>query len=180
VAAPCAANDRPSADDPLTSVTFTSAPLKRAERIAGPLAATLYASATTKETEWVVEVEDVSPDGTSTPLTEGALLGSLRAVDPAKSWPGPGGTYLLPYHPYTQGSARAVVPASTTRYDIEIFPTFATIPAGHSVRVTVSTADFPHLSPTIPEASGLAGGVYTLDHTAQLPSWVELAVQPGV
>lgn len=180
VTAPCASNDRPSSDDPLTSVSFTSAPLLRPERIAGPLAATLYASATTKETEWVVEVEDVAPDGTSTPLTEGALLGSLRAVDPARSWPAPGGGYLLPYHPYTEQSAEPVVPGSTTRYDIEIFPTFATIPAGHSIRVTVSTADSPHLSPTIPEAANLAGGVYTLDHTPQYPSYVDLAVQPGM
>ncbi|HET6964454.1 MAG TPA: CocE/NonD family hydrolase [Acidimicrobiales bacterium] len=179
VTAPCAANDRPSADNPLSSVTFTSAPLQRPERIAGPLAATLYASATTKDTEWAVEVEDVAPDGTSTPLTEGALLGSLRAVDPASSWPAPGGGFLLPYHPYTEDSARPVTPGSTTRYDIEIFPTFATIKAGHSIRVTVSTADSPHLSPTIPEAANLAGGVYTLDHTAQNPSWVDLAVQPG-
>lgn len=45
--------------------------------------------------------------------------------------------------------------------------------------MTVSTADSPHLSPTIPEASNLAGGIYTLDHTSQFLSWLDLEVQPG-
>jgi hypothetical protein len=53
-----------------------------------------------------VELEDVAPGGTSTPLTEGALLGSLRQVDQARSWTAPGGGYLLPYHPYTHTSAQ--------------------------------------------------------------------------
>lgn len=180
VSAPCAADDRPSTQDPVTSVSYTSAPLTHPERIAGPLAATLFASATSAETEWVVEVEDVAPDGTATPLTEGALLGSLRAVNPRLSWAAPGSAYLLPYHPYTQASAQPVVPGASTRYDIEIFPTFATIAAGHSIRVTISTSDSPHLTPTVPEAEALAGGVYTLERTPTQPSWLELPVQPGV
>jgi putative CocE/NonD family hydrolase len=179
VTAPCASNDEPSSDNPATSATYTSAPLTHPERIAGPMSATLYATATTAETEWVVEVEDVAPDGTATPLTEGALLGSLRAVDPGRSWMTADGGYLIPYHPYTQSSAQAVVPGRITRYDVEIFPTFATIPAGHSIRVTVSTADSPHLSPTTPEGANLAGGLYSLLRTPTAPSFLELAVQQG-
>ena len=36
----------------------------------------------TTETVWVAHLDDVSPDGVSRPLTQGALLGSLRALDP--------------------------------------------------------------------------------------------------
>lgn len=180
VSAPCASNDEPSAQNPASSISYTTAPLTHPERIAGPLAATLYAAATSAETEWVVEVEDVAPGGAATPLTEGALLGSLRAVNVARSWRAPGGGYLLPYHPYTQASATPVVPGKVTRYDIEIFPTFATIPAGHSIRMTVSTADTPHLSPTAPELANLLGGVYTLERTPAAPSYLTLDVQPGV
>ncbi|HWE54921.1 MAG TPA: CocE/NonD family hydrolase [Acidimicrobiales bacterium] len=179
ITAPCAASQTPATGAPLTSTSFTSAPLTKPERIAGPLSATLFASATSKDTEWVVEVEDVAPDGTTTPLTEGALLGSLRAVDQGSSWTAPGGSYLLPYHPYTETSAQPVVPGQTTRYDVEIFPTFATIAAGHSIRVTISTADSPHLTAAAPALANLAGGVYTLDHTPGAPSYLELAVQPG-
>ena len=41
-----------------------------------------------------------------------------------------------------------------------MFPTYATIAKGHSIRVTLSTADTPHLLPTLPELANLAGGVY--------------------
>ena len=149
------------------------------QRLAGPIGATLYASATTTDTEWVVEVEDVAPDGTSRPLTEGALLGSLRAVDASRSWAGPGGTYLLPYHPYTQESATPVVPGQVTRYDVEVFPTYATLAPGHSLRVTVSTADTPHLTPSAAVAPHLAGGVYTVQHTPAAPSSISVALQPA-
>jgi predicted acyl esterase len=126
----------------------------------------------------VVEVEDVAPDGSAVPLTEGALLGSLRAVDTARSWTTPDGGYLLPDHPYTEASATPVTPGQVTRYDVEIFPTYATIAAGHSIRVTISTADSPHLSATAPTLANLVGGVYTLLRSPAAASFVELDLQP--
>ena len=48
----------------------------------------------------MAELEDVTPSGASYPLTEGALLGSLRAVNQSRSWTADGMT-VLPYHPYT-------------------------------------------------------------------------------
>jgi putative CocE/NonD family hydrolase len=176
--APCAEDDRAS-QTPGTSTSYTTAPFRSAQRLAGPISATLYATATTTDTEWVVEVEDVAPDGTSRPLTEGALLGSLRAVDAGRSWTTPDGGYLLPYHPYTQESATPVVPGQVTRYDVEVFPTFATLAAGHSLRVTVSTADSPHLAPTAAVLPNLTGGVYQLQRTAAAPSSIEVPLQPA-
>jgi hypothetical protein len=177
VTAPCAGNDAPSSDNPATSVSFTTVPLKHPHRLAGPMSASLFASATSTDTQWVVEVEDVAPSGAATPLTEGALLGSLRAVDRARSWTTHDGGYLIPYHPYTQESSRAVTPGQVTRYDVEIFPTFATIAAGHALRVTISTADSPHLSPTAPAAANLAGGIYTLQRTPAAASYLEVNLQ---
>jgi predicted acyl esterase len=137
----------------------------------------VYASATTKDTQWVAEIEDVAPDGTAYPLTEGALLGSLRAVDRARSWTGPHGSYLLPYHPYTRASAKPVVPGKVTRYDIEIFPTFATIARGNCLRITLSTSDAPHLLPNLPQTSRLTGGVYTVHRGGAAASYLEVPLQ---
>jgi putative CocE/NonD family hydrolase len=178
LSAPCAEDDR-AGQAPGTSTSYTTAPMTRPQRLAGPISATLYATATSTDTEWVVEVEDVAPDGTSRPLTEGALLGSLRAVDQDRSWTAPGGTYLLPYHPYTQESATPVVPGQVTRYDVEVFPTYATLAAGHSLRVTVSTADVPHLSPSAAVLPHLAGGVYRVQRTPAAPSSIEVPLQPA-
>ncbi|KAA9155388.1 CocE/NonD family hydrolase [Amycolatopsis acidicola] len=169
---PCLDDDRAAQTGP-TALTYTTEPMSGATTLAGPISATLYASATTTQTEWVVNVEDVAPDGTSKPLTEGALLGSARAVDSSRSWTVDGKT-VLPYHPYTAEAEKPVVPGAVTKYDVEVFPTYATIAAGHRVRVTVNTNDFPHLLPTPPQLLSLLGGGYQVQHTAAHPSSVTL------
>jgi putative CocE/NonD family hydrolase len=171
-AVPCLDDDRPAQVGP-AALTYTSAPMAAPVTIAGPIAATVYATANTTETQWVVNVEDVGPSGVSTPLTEGALLGSFRALDRARSW-AIGDRLILPYHAYTRASARAVLPGAVTRYDIEVFPTFATIAAGHRIRVTISTSDFPHLIPTPPQLLQLVGGHYRVQRTATAPSSVTI------
>jgi putative CocE/NonD family hydrolase len=168
VLAPCVTNDAPATLLP-SERTYTTAPLTTAETIAGPMTATVYMSANTTDTELVAEIDDVTPDGTSFPLTEGALDGSLRAVDPGRSWI-VDGSELLPYHPYTQASAQAVIPGQVTEYQVEIFPTLATIAAGNRIRLTLSTADTPHLVPIPQDLANMVGGVYTVEHSAAAPS----------
>ncbi len=170
--APCADDDSPWHVGPWT-VSYTSAPFTRPEAVAGPIAATIYAASTTPQTELVAELEEVTPSGASYPLTEGALLGSLRAVDTSRSWTA-GGMTVLPFHPYTRSSARPVVPGAVTEYQIQIFPTLATVPAGDSLRLTLSTADTPHLTPLPAELLQLAGGLYTIGRSAAAPSSLEV------
>jgi putative CocE/NonD family hydrolase len=176
--APCADNDSTTGIGP-NSLRYTTAPFATAKRVAGPLAATVYAKATTTETQFVAEVEDVAPDGSSRPLTEGALLGSLRQVDGSRSWKGADGNYVLPYHPYTQASSSPVTPGALTRYDLEIFPTFATIAPGHSLRVTLSTSDAPHLLPNLPQTQQLLGGVYAVSRGGNEASALEVPLEPS-
>jgi uncharacterized protein len=170
--APCVNDDQLSQAGPW-AISYTSSPLPRPETVAGPITATVYASSTTPETELVVELEDVTPSGASYPLTEGALLGSLRAVDQNRSWTAHGMT-VLPYHPYTQASARPVVPGAMTKYQIEIFPTLATIATGNRLRLTLSTSDTPHLTPLPEELPKLAAGIYTIARSATAPSSLTL------
>ena len=169
---PCVNDDQVSQAGPW-AITYTSAPLAHAETVAGPINATVYASSTTPETELVAELEDVTPSGASYPLSEGALLGSLRAVNTARSWTA-GGMTVLPYHPYTQTSAQPVTPGAVTEYQIQIFPTLATIAAGNRLRLTLSTTDTPHLTPLPKQLPALAGGVYTISRTASAPSSLTL------
>jgi hypothetical protein len=114
-------------------------------------------------------VEEVTPSGASYPLTQGALLGSLRKVDRARSWRSHGVT-VLPYHPYTKASAHAVKPGALTHYRVEVFPTLATIAKGDRLRVTLSTSDVPHLTPLPAQLPQLAGGVYTVARSHRAPS----------
>lgn len=170
--APCADDNQQAQGGPWT-ISYTSSPFTRPEAVAGPITATVYASSTTSEAELVAQLDDVTPSGASYPLTEGALLGSLRAVDRQRSWQA-GGMTLMPYHPYTRASARPVTPGRVTEYQIEIFPTLATIARGDRLRLTLSTSDSPHLTPLPEQLSNLAGGVYTIERSSTAPSALTL------
>jgi uncharacterized protein len=124
-------------------------------------------------------VEEVTPDGGSYPLTEGALLGSLRAVDPSRSWSADG-TTILPYHPYTQESAEPVVPGAIEKYQIQVFPTLVTLPAGDSLRVTISTTDTPHLVPIPSQLEQLVGGQYQIERTPGAASSLTVELDPAL
>ena len=61
-----------------------------------------------------------------------------------------------------------------TEYQIQLFPTLATIAAGDSLRLTLSTTDTPHLTPLPGDLPNLAGGVYTIARTPSAPSSLNL------
>jgi putative CocE/NonD family hydrolase len=166
--APCANDDQLSQAGPWAT-SYTTSPFTHSETVAGPITATVYASSTTPEAELVAELEDVTPSGASYPLTEGALLGSLRAVEQGRSWTADG-TTILPYHSYTKASARPVTPGAVTAYQIQIFPTLATIATGDRLRLTLSTTDTPHLTPLPGQLPKLAGGLYTIERSPHAPS----------
>lgn len=170
--APCADEEFVAPPPEPFAATFTTPELAESMRLGGPIGLTLHATATTAETMFTATVADVAPDGTVTELSSGGLLGSMRALDPDRSWPSRDGGLSLPFHRLTEDAHQPVVPGETTRYDIEIRPVFATLPAGHRLRVTVGTADTPHLTPPPSTWMTLAGGRYTLEQ----PSWIELPV----
>ena len=155
-------------------VNYTTTPFSTPTTLAGPIGASIYATSTTKDTELVVQVSDVAPNGVATALTSGLLEGDQRAVDPANSWYASDGNPLLPYHPYTQAALEPVVPGQMTRFDIEVFPTFDTLEPGHRLRVTIASSDFPHALPDVAQLPHLLGGIYTIEHDAAAPSSIEL------
>ncbi len=178
ILAPCADADNTTQLGPWQT-TYTTAPMAKAATVAGPITATVYASANTTQTEWVAEVDEVTPDGTSYPVTEGALLGSLRATEPSLSWTSHGVT-VLPYHPYTEASAQAVVPGATEKYQIQVFPTLVTLAAGDRLRVTISTTDTPHLVPIPSQLTQLIGGQYNIQRTPTSPSSLTVELDPAL
>ncbi|TMD03324.1 MAG: CocE/NonD family hydrolase [Chloroflexi bacterium] len=154
-------------------LTYTTGVLSEPMVIGGPIGVTLFATSTSPDAEFVVTVEDVGADGVSTPLTQGALLGSLRAVD-AGSWAAADGGLLLPHHPLTRPSESLLTPDQVTRFDIEVYPVYALIRKGHTFRLTIATSDTPHLVPTPEQLAHLAGGVYQVLHGGSAASYVEL------
>jgi hypothetical protein len=176
---PCSGDDRSMQSGP-GALTYTTAPFAEDTVIGGPVDVTVFATSTRPEVELEATLEDVAPSGVSTPLTSGALLGSFRALDTARSWFAPDGRPLLPYHPFTRASAQPVpTGGAVTRFDIEVFPTFARLAAGHRLRVTLDTSDLPHLLPTPAQLLSLAGGVYSVQRNAAAASFVEIPLAPA-
>ena len=150
------------------SLTYTSSPLPAAKVLDGPSNLTVYASSTTTDTELTATLNVLSPSGAVVKQADGALLGSQRAVDPARGWYGADGLLLQPSHPFTQRSQQAVVPGKVTRYDISLLANFTLIPAGDRIQVVLTTQPPPNfhlpLAPTPPEQADLADGSYTVGY----------------
>lgn len=156
------------------ALTYTTEPFESPMLLAGPVALHIRATADTSETLWVAHLDDVAPEGVSRPLSQGALLGSHRELDPDRTWYLPDGTVLRPHHISSRSAVTPVVPGESTGYDIEIFPTAALIAPGHRLRLTVTTYDFPHLVPAAPARQALAGGLYRVHQGGTAPSFLLL------
>jgi uncharacterized protein len=168
---PCTTDNR--LDEATSGVSYTTAPLTSALHFDGPLFADVWVSTTASDAVVSVRVTDVAPDGSSTELTDGWLAASFRAVDPSRSRYV--GTQLMqPWHPFTQASALPVVAGQPVELPIEIFPTDAVIPAGHSLRLDVGPNDFPHAVPPVSQLTASLGGVVQVLHDPEHPSYLEL------
>jgi putative CocE/NonD family hydrolase len=167
---PCAGQDLVPASIGPGQLTYTT-PAFAADRVlAGPIAGRLYATSTARDTAWVVKLSDVAPGGRSVDQTQGALLGSHRALDGRRTWRGPRGLPLVPYHPHTKAAKRAVPPGRVVRYDVEVRPAFTTIRKGHRLRLTLLSSQSPHLLPLPEDLLALAGGVARVQRTPAAPS----------
>ena len=161
------------------SLVYTTAPMATPEIVSGPIDATVYVKATTTDTELAATVEAVSPQGTSVPMSSGALLGSLRALDPNRTWTTSDGSALMPVHPLTQASQQPIVPGQVTQEDIAVYPTTTQLPAGWRLRVTLTTSETPHLVPSLAQLPHLVGGVYQVERNAAAASELTVPLAPA-
>jgi hypothetical protein len=71
-----------------------------------------------------------------------------------------------------------MIPFQVTLQDIQIFPTMAEIPAGWRLRVTITTADTPHLFATAAQLPSLAGGMYEVQRHLGAASFLNVPLAP--
>ena len=171
---PCADNDQTTQAGGLT---YTTAPFGSATTVAGPVGVTLFLKSSAPDAEAVASVDVVAPDGSSRPISSGALLGSLRAVDNRLSWR-EDGRLILPWHPYTSASARDMQPGAVERLDIEVYPTVARIDPGDRLRLTLASGDTA-LQPSPVQAARLAGGQYSIERGGGDASSITLLSAPA-
>jgi uncharacterized protein len=105
-------------------LVYTSAPLQKPMRFAGPLRATLTVSSTAKDTDLVVRLMHVRPDGKTTNIQEGALRLRYRNGFAVPELLEPGRRYTV------------TVPMRSIAYYL---------PAGHRLRMSIASSNFPRL-----------------------------------
>ncbi|MFO1465687.1 MAG: CocE/NonD family hydrolase [Steroidobacteraceae bacterium] len=109
------------------SLTFDSTPLAASLEILGLPHALLQVSADVPQADWIVRLEDVAPDGTTTLVASAAQNGAHRV---------------------SAREPQALVPGERFALDIEMHFTSWVFPAGHRLRFCVSNAQWPMLWPT--------------------------------
>ncbi|MGE3273411.1 MAG: CocE/NonD family hydrolase, partial [Chloroflexota bacterium] len=103
-------------------LVYTSEPLIEPVVVAGTPEVTLWAASTAEDTDFIVRLTSVSPDGTSRAVVTGGLRARYREGGTEPVW-------LEPERPY--------------RFDFALSPTCQLFSAGHRIRVQVSSAAFP-------------------------------------
>jgi uncharacterized protein len=103
-------------------LTFSSAPLREDLELTGPVLASLYISSSAVDTDFVVRLCDVYPDGRSMLVCDGIQRARYRESDFRPSLLEPG----------------TVVPLT-----VDLWATSNLFPAGHRIRVVVNSSCFP-------------------------------------
>ena len=107
------------------SLTYTSAPLTRETEITGQVKAVLHAASSAVDTDWVVRLSDVAPDGTSVLVADGIQRARFRA----------------------SGTEPALIePGKTYEYEVDLWAVSHVFKQGHRIRVAVTSSNFPRWS----------------------------------
>lgn len=160
----------PRAAEEAGSLTYTTAPLAEALHLAGPVNLSLWAASTGPDTDFVVRLVAIAPDGALTEITNGWLKASHRALDEAKTIRSPSGDVVRAYH--THVDPVAVPPLEPVRYDVELWQTATELPAGSRLRIVVSGQEPVWMQQDVTPS------VNTVLHDAAHPTFVTLPVAP--
>jgi putative CocE/NonD family hydrolase len=140
---------------------YTTPPLERDIEITGPVEVVLYAASSALDTDFVVRLSDVHPDGRSIGITEGIV----RAA-------------------YRNGSDRRdpLEPGEPTELRIACYPTSMVFARGHCVRLVITSSWFPRFARNLNTFEDLATATrivvsrQTVLHSAEYPSHVILPI----
>ena len=119
-------------------VTYTSTPLESDLEITGSPSVYLYISSSHKDGAFHVYLEDVSPEGRVTYLTEGLL----RAIH--RKGKNPSQAPFVPlgiYHTFRKEDAEPLLPGEVTEIGVTLLPISNVFRKGHSIRVAIAGHD---------------------------------------
>jgi putative CocE/NonD family hydrolase len=147
-------------------VAYLGQPLAQDTEVTGPITATIYASSTAADTDFVVKLLDVEPNDPTQVTGPHAPGGFWHEVQPG---------YLKgTFRTYKSGyvSPEPIPVGKVVKYEIEIWPTSWMFHKGHRIGLSVASSDSLAAGPNPNPAQ------VTIYHSAQYPSHVTLPVIP--
>jgi len=105
-----------------------------------------------KDVQWVVELNDVFPNGRARNISSGWLSAWHRPYDPANPRRLDPAYLADPFDPFCDHADKNPAPIDENvlyPYVVEVWPTDSLFKAGHRIRVSISASDFPHLLPIV-------------------------------
>jgi putative CocE/NonD family hydrolase len=154
--------------DEAAGLTYTSAPLRDAVELSGPVVVRVVAAAGARDFDWQVRLTDVHPDGKSSWISDGQLRASLRAIDLRRSRRNASGDIIRPW--YTFERHEDVPVGKDVTYLVELAPTSNVFAAGHRIRVDIQ----PVAEGYVDSARTAGAGVLQVRHGGDLDSSVLL------
>lgn len=121
-------------------LTFESAAITNGMTIAGPLSLQLYAKSSNTNMEILARLYDVAPDGTTTVITKGAMLGSLSKLDRQATWTDKNGKMAWPWP--TLDKDVYLMPNEVQRFDMALEPIQYGLRPGHKLCLGTEHAKF--------------------------------------
>jgi putative CocE/NonD family hydrolase len=144
-------------------LVFTSEPLETSHELTGPVSVALFAASTAPDTDWTAKLTVVEPSGRSLNVVDGIIRARFR--DEVE-------------HP------EPLLPDRPCRYEIDLGATSIRVLAGSSLRVQISSSNFPRFdrNPNTGDpsggnaASGFAVARQRIFHDAEHPSAITLPI----
>ena len=124
------ARDQREIEDRPDVLVYTSETLREDYTVLGPIHATVFAATSAPDTDFVVRLVDVYPDGRAIGVADGVIRASAREAFPAPGVTRPAG-------------AKPVEPGRVYQYNVDLWATGITFRAGHRIRVHVTSSCFP-------------------------------------
>ena len=125
---------------------FSTPPFSEELEVTGPMAARIWISSTTADADLFLILQLFDPDGAevtfegstdpNTPIANGWLRASHRAIDPARS------TRWQPHHPHDQ--VDPLLPGEVYPVEIEIVPSCIVVPSGYRLALWVRGKDYEY------------------------------------
>ena len=147
-------------------LVYTSNPLKEDLEVTGPIKAEIFASSSAKDTDFIVKVNDVHPDGYSQNITP-PLSGVIRAR-----------------YRDSESESSLLTPDRIYKFDIDLMFTSHVFKQGHRIRVLLTSSYFPHLDRNpntghpFGEDSELVRASQNIYHNDKHPSRIILPIIP--